>query len=107
VGSIIGTNVAPPEPRTAVQLSHSNKLLYCRLIGGGFSDRGHRRSIKTQTDIRSSNCVRITASSVPLGLRVLDRKPGIRQPQAPIEFPRTTDVLHGLAHAPYGSGEAV
>jgi hypothetical protein len=33
VGSIIGTNVAPPEPCTAVQLSHSNKLLYCRLIG--------------------------------------------------------------------------
>ena len=47
VGSIIGTNVAPPELRTAVQLSHSNNLLYCRLIGGGFSDRGPRRSTKT------------------------------------------------------------
>lgn len=58
----------------------------------GFSDRGPRRSMKTQTDSRSSNCVRITASSVPLGLRVLDRKPGIRQLRAPIEFPRTTGV---------------
>src|SRR5215831_15046159 len=38
--SIIDTNVAPPEPRIAVELSHSNKVLYCRLIGGPFLRRG-------------------------------------------------------------------
>jgi hypothetical protein len=82
VGSITGTNAALPEPRTAVQLRHSHKLLYCRLMGD--SDRGPADLFKTQTDSRSSNCVRITASSVPLGLSVLDRKPGIRRPSTPI-----------------------
>ena len=35
-GSIIATNVALLELRTAVELSHRNKAPYCRLIGGPF-----------------------------------------------------------------------
>jgi hypothetical protein len=45
-GCIIGTNVAPPEPRRDVAWSHSNQLLYYGFIGGAASPtwpRGSRR----------------------------------------------------------------
>ena len=35
--SIIGTNVAPPKPRTDVELSHNNKFLACRFMRLGVS----------------------------------------------------------------------
>src|SRR5262245_57724356 len=38
--SLRTTNIAPPELRTAVELSHSNKVLSCRFIGGPFLRRG-------------------------------------------------------------------
>jgi hypothetical protein len=44
-GFIIGTNVAPPEPRTDVELSHSRKVLdwrssEVRFSGAGRADSG-------------------------------------------------------------------
>ena len=43
-GSIIATNAAPPEPRTTVELSHGDNVLYGRFIGGAVSPTRSQRS---------------------------------------------------------------
>jgi transposase InsO family protein len=41
---IADVEVAPPEARSEVELSHSNQLLYCEFVEGPFLRRGTRRS---------------------------------------------------------------
>jgi len=57
-GSIIGTNVAPPE-RTHVELSHSNKLFHCRFLGRAVSPPRAVPIPETQTDNQVASLIRV------------------------------------------------
>jgi hypothetical protein len=57
-GSIIGTNVAPPE-RTDVELSPSSKLLYCRFLGRAVSPPRDGPIPETQTDNQVASLIRV------------------------------------------------
>jgi hypothetical protein len=80
-GCIIGTNVAPPNPRRDVEWSHRNKLLYCGFIRGAVSPKWPPRiPARCLGDNNVSSVevgsLRIAAPSVPREPGVLDRKTG-------------------------------
>jgi hypothetical protein len=87
VGSIIDTNVAPPEPR---RVEPHNRLLYCRFIDGCLSDAAPPITETQANNSRWFAACGSQLSSVPLGVRVLDRQTVLRPTQSQIEFPRTT-----------------
>ena len=78
-GSIIGTNVAPPE-RTDVELSHSNKLFRFRFLGRAVSPPRAVPIPETQTDNKVAWLIRVCVdeplASGPWRPRVLNRKTG-------------------------------
>src|SRR5215831_13172391 len=75
-GSIIVTNVVPPEPRTPVELSHSNKSPLQPTPRRAVSPTRFQGS-RTQTDnSRSSTAYGSRPSSGPGSLRMLDRQNG-------------------------------
>src|SRR5262249_54710859 len=76
-GSIIATNVARLELRTAVELSHRNKVLYCRFIGRPFSPtRSQRSRRRRMTPAAPPQRTNHRFSTVPVSLRVFYRKTG-------------------------------